>query len=211
MKGKEMLRERTVANHDKDILKGIAAGVAGGIAAAWVMNQFQSAWSKLTEGVERSHGAQSLQEGSPEHGVARELQERGSDESDDNAAVRAGTAVAEFVFDKKLTKHEKEIAGAVAHYAMGAFSGAVYGVAAEIAPVTSAGRGMPFGAAVWLVADEGIVPAVGLSKGPTDYPLSIHAYAFVSHLVFGASTEVVRSAVRRALNGRSELESNCGF
>jgi hypothetical protein len=27
--------------------------------------------------------------------------------------------VAELVFDQKLTKHEKEIAGAAAHYAMG--------------------------------------------------------------------------------------------
>jgi putative membrane protein len=206
-----MLVNHRVPNYEKDILKALAAGVAGGIVASWVMNQFQSAWSKLTEGVERPHGAQSLQQGSPGHGVARELQERGSDQSNDNAAVRAGTAVAEFVFDKKLTKHEKEIVGAVAHYAMGAFSGAIYGVATEVTPVASVGRGIPFGAAVWLLADEGIVPAAGLSKSAREYPFSIHAYAFVSHLVFGASTEVVRSAVRRALNGRLELESNCSF
>ena len=206
-----MLVNNRVRNYEKDILKGLAAGIAGGIVASWVMNQFQSAWSKLTEGVERPHGAQSLQQGSPGHGVARELQERGSDESDDNAAVRVGNAVAEFVFDKKLTEHEKEIAGAVAHYAMGAFSGAIYGVAAEVTPAASFGIGMPFGAAVWLLADEGIVPAAGLSKSTAEYPLSIHAYAFVSHLVYGASTEVVRRAVRRALNGRVELESNCTF
>jgi uncharacterized membrane protein YagU involved in acid resistance len=52
---------------------------------------------------------------------------------------------------------------------------------------------------VWLLADEGIVPALGLSKGPKDYPLSTHAYAFASHLVYGIATEVVRSALRRAL------------
>lgn len=186
-------------NGSADILKGVASGVVAGIVASWVMNQFQSTWSKLMEGKEKPHGAQSLQEGSPDHGVARELQERGSDDNDDNAAVRAGTAVAEFVFDTKLTRDEKQIAGVVAHYAMGAASGAIYGAAAEFTPIATAGAGLPFGAAVWLVADEAVVPASGLSKGATEYPLSIHAYALASHLVFGASTEVVRRAVRRAL------------
>lgn len=194
-----MSTSRWSNNHNSDVLKGLIAGVVAGVAASWVMNQFQSTWSKIIEGKEEPHGAQSLQEGSPEHGVARELEERGSDSEEDNAAVRAGTAIAEFVFDAKLTRHEKQIAGAVAHYAMGATSGAVYGIAAEVSPTTTLGFGLPFGAAVWLVADEGIVPALGLSKGPTEYPVSVHAYAFASHLVFGASTEVVRLAIRRAL------------
>jgi putative membrane protein len=193
-----MVQKRRSEN--RDLLKGLAAGVAGGIAASWVMNQFQSTWSKLTDGVERPHGAQSLQDGSPDHGVARELEERGSNDDNDNAAVRAGTAVAEFGFDTKLTRPEKENAGAVAHYAMGAASGAIYGVAAELTPAATAGVGIPFGAAVWVIADEGLVPALGLSKSSTEYPLSIHAYALASHLVFGLSTEVVRRTVRRALD-----------
>ena len=132
--------------------------------------------------------------------MARELQKRGSDEEDDNAAVRAGTAVTEFVFDTKLSRKEKELAGAVAHYAMGATSGAIYGVAAEFTPSATAGGGLPFGAAVWAIADEGLVPALGLSKSASEYPLSVHAYAFASHLVFGLSAEVVRRAVRRAID-----------
>ena len=187
-------------NEGGELWKGLVAGVAGGIVASWTMNQFQSAWGKITEGVERPHGAQSLQQGTPNHGVARELQERGSDDSDDNAAVRAGTAVAELITDKKLTKGEKEVAGAVAHYAMGVVSGGIYGMAAELAPGATVGAGLPFGAAIWVVADEAIVPAAGLSKAPTEYPLSIHLYALASHLVFGVSTEAVRRTVRRALH-----------
>lgn len=188
------------SNGQGEVWKGIVAGVAGGIVASWMMNQFQSILGELMKGVVRPHGAQSLQEGSPEHGVARELQERGSDDEDDNAAVRAGTAVAELVLNKKLTKQEKELAGAVAHYAMGVVSGGIYGAAAEAIPETTAGAGVPFGAAVWLTADEGLVPLLGLSKGPAEYPLSIHTYALASHLVFGASTEAVRRTVRRALD-----------
>lgn len=182
-----------------DVLKGLAAGVVAGLAAAWVMNQFQAVWGKLAEGVEKAHGAQSLQQGTPRHGVGRELQERGSEEEGDDAAVRAASVISETVFDHQLTKSEKETGGAVAHYAMGVASGAIYGGVAEIFPSASAGAGMPFGAAVWLIADEGIVPALGLSKDTTEYPLSIHAYAFTSHLVFGLTAEVVRRAMRSVM------------
>lgn len=180
--------------------KGIVAGCIGGLVASWTMNEFQQAWSKLLSGNERSHGAQSLQQGTPEHGVGRELQERGQTEEDENAAIRAGTAVAEFIFNRRLEKNEREMAGEVAHYAMGAGSGAIYGALTEVQPKATAGAGIPFGAAVWLIADEGLVPALGLSKSADQYPLSIHVYAFASHLVYGLSTEIVRRSVRRVLS-----------
>jgi uncharacterized membrane protein YagU involved in acid resistance len=67
---------------------------------------------------------------------------------------------------------------------------------AELVPDVTAGSGMPFGAAVWLAADDITVPAVGLTKWPTEYPLSTHVYALTSHLVYGLTTEAVRRAVR---------------
>ena len=182
-----------------NVYKGVAAGVAGGLVASFVMNQFQAALGKLMANEDRSHGAQSLQQGTPDHGIGRELAERGVDDSDDDAASRTGNAVSELVFEHHLTKSEKEKAGAVAHYAMGVASGAIYGGVAEVMPVATVAEGIPFGAAVWVLADEAIVPAMGLSRNPTDYPVSIHAYSLASHLVYGLTTELVRRAVRRAL------------
>lgn len=69
---------------------------------------------------------------------------------------------------------------------MGAVSGAVYGIAAEFAPAVTGGAGVPFGTAVWLVADDLAVPALGLSDSPPDYPASMHAYSLASH--FGVRT-----------------------
>jgi putative membrane protein len=149
----------------------------------------------------RPHGAQSLQQGSPEQGIGRELEERGVDEADDNAAVRTGNAVSEFVFDHHLTKSEKEKGGAVAHYAMGVTSGAIYGAMAEVMPLATVCEGTGFGTAVWVIADEGLVPALGLSRETSEYPASVHVYSLASHLVYGLTTELVRHAVRKALNG----------
>lgn len=187
------------ARRECNVWKGLAAGVVGGLVASWTMNQFQALWSKLAEGEERSHGAQSMQQGHPQQGIGRELQAEGKDEAEDDAAERLANAISVGISDRELTKSEKDVAGTVLHYAMGATSGALYGALAEALPGVTAGAGLPFGAAVWVIADEGIVPAVGLSKSPAEYPLSIHAYAFTSHLVFGLTTELVRRAMREAM------------
>ena len=92
-----------------NVWKGLAAGAAGGLVASVVMNQFQSLLGKLVMAEERSHGAQSLQQGSPDHGVARELKERGSDDEQDDAAMRLANAISKGVFDHELNRREKKV------------------------------------------------------------------------------------------------------
>lgn len=189
----ERRRSARRANHDGEVWKGLAAGLIGGLVASWTMTQFQNVLSKLSE----EGGGESQDEGASTQD-AQQSQGGGEGENDD-ATVKTASAISENVFDHKLTKSEKQVAGPAVHYAFGTTMGGVYGVAAELAPVTSVGAGLPFGAIFWLVADEGAVPALGLSKSPTEYPLSTHAYALASHLVYGLTTEAVRSLVRRVM------------
>ena len=192
--------KRTSERHGEgDLLKGLLAGAVGGLVASMVMNKFQAALGKRIAGVEKSHGAQSLQRGLPRQGIGSDLQERGSDEPQDDAPMRLANAISVGLSDRELTKDEKDAAGTALHYAYGTSMAVLYGAAAEFAPVVTAGAGMPYGASIWVVADEGVVPALGLSKSPEEYPLSIHAYALASHIVYGLTTEVVRRAVRKAL------------
>ena len=192
---------RIFRRNSSDPLKGMIAGAAGGLVASWVMNQFQALLSRMTHGVERPHGAQSLQQGAPRHGVARELQERGRNSEADTAAVRTAVVVSERLFGLELIEREKrERAGAVVHYAFGVATGGLYGAIAELKPAATVGAGLPFGVAVWLVADEIVAPALGLSKPPTEIPPSTHAYSIASHLVYGLTTEIVRREARRALD-----------
>lgn len=163
--------------------KGLVAGVVGGLVASWAMDRFQYWWLSFGEGDEEQ-----LQQTQP-----------GQDVRDEPATVKTASVISEGVFGHGLTVKEKAIAGAAVHYAVGTTAGAVYGVAAEYAPDVTALTGIPFGAAFWMIVDEGALPVLGLAKGPTAYPISNHAYALVSHLVFGLTAEVVRSAVRRAL------------
>ena len=82
--------------------------------------------------------------------------------------------------------------GPVVHYAFGATMGAVYGGLSAVLPETSLGFGTAFGTALFAVADEIAVPALGLSKPPTETPASSHVMALASHLVWGSTTEAVR-------------------
>ena len=179
-----------------DVLKGLAAGLIGGLIASWTMNQFQALLSKLSEEDKKSQSAKSARQDG-----GRGEQKKSQDESkeEDDATIKSASAISKGVFDHKLTKSEKKIAGPAVHYAFGTTMGGFYGVMAEITPIISVGAGLPFGAAFWLVADEAAVPALGLSKSPTEYPPSTHASALASHFVYGLTTDIVRRAIRRAL------------
>jgi hypothetical protein len=179
-----------------NVLKAAAAGLVGGLVASWTMNRFQDVWISLSESDEQSSGP-----GSAEHDDEREKTNEANVDSDeqDDTTVRAASAISEGIFDHKLTKDEKKIAGPAVHYALGTAVGGLYGAVAEVVPEVTTGAGLPFGAAFWLVVDETAVPVLGLSKPPTEYPVSTHVYALASHLVYGLTAEVVRRTVRRAL------------
>ena len=185
-----------------DLWKGLAAGLIGGLIASWTMNRFQDVWSKLAKGIAawpQNEFQDVWCEGLEESPGSQVLKPDPNTEVQDDTTVRAASAVSEKLFDHKLTQSEKKIAGPAVHYILGTGIGGLYGAAVEIAPKVTAGKGLPFGAVFWLVVDEGAVPLLGLSKGPTAYPLSTHVYALSSHFVYGLTAEVVRRLIRRAL------------
>lgn len=188
---------RTNGPDGNNVWKGLAAGLIGGLVASWTMNRFQDVWFKVAKGTSPENHFQS--EGGEEGAGVQDLQVESKSEVQDDTTVRAASAVSEGVFGHKLTPSEKKVAGPAVHYLLGTGVGGLYGAAAEIAPNVTAGAGLPFGAAFWLVVDEGAVPLLRLSEGPMAYPLSVHAYALSSHFVYGLTAEVVRRAVRGAL------------
>lgn len=186
-------------HRDGDVLKGLAAGIVGGFVASVAMNQFQKFFSTYITGEERSHGAQSLQKGAPHRGAGKMLEKEGKEAAEDDAAERLAQTISVGVFDHELTEREKEIGGTALHYAYGISMGAVYGAAAEFSDEVTVGAGLPYGFLIWIGADEGIVPLLGLSKSPAEYPMSVHACSLASHLVYGLTAELVRNSVRKAL------------
>ncbi len=172
----------------------MAAGAVGGAVASFAMNQFQSAASRLFE--QPRQGEQEKKRARQAQGW-KEHRERGDGE-EENATVKAAVAVAEAA-GTELDEDERRVGGNAMHYAFGVVTGALYGAAVEEWPAVRAGSGTIFGAAVWVAADEVAVPALGLSKRPTEYPPRVHAMALGAHLIYGLVTEFTRRGLRRGL------------
>ena len=158
------------------ILRGALAGAVAGFVGAYAMERFQALWSDTAK--------------------RARPQQIASAAKDEPTTVKAAERVAETVFHAELPDEIKPVAGEAVHYGMGMLSGAIYGALAEVLPIVRAGNGLLFGTILWWVADNTAVPAVGLSKGPSAYPPSTHAYALSSHLVYGFATETVRRVLR---------------
>ncbi len=185
---------------EPNVWKGALAGLVAGLVASWVMDRFQDVWLGLS-----SNKASTKKKNSSEHALQQSNLKaeqslnqtaHADTENEDDATVKTASALSEIIFDHRLSPGEKKIAGPAVHYAVGATSGIVYGVTAELLPEVTAGAGLPYGAAFWLVVDEGMVPLLGLSKAPNAYSVSTHIYALASHLVFGVTAEGVRRVLR---------------
>ena len=152
--------------------KGALAGIAGGLVASFAMNRFQGV-------------------------IAKAIPQNGSQHPDQEpATVKLANALSRQVFNHELAPKEKAPAGNAVHYAFGAAAGALYGVLAEARATSRLGFGTLFGSMLWFVADEIVVPRLGLSGAASEYSASTHASALASHLVYGVTTDLVRRGLR---------------
>jgi putative membrane protein len=147
----------------------IIIGVIAGLAASLAMNRFQSLWAKA---IPMPDGA--------------------------TAGQKAADALSKEVSGKPVRASRKDAADDLMHYATGAVLGGLYGLVVGIVPAIALGRGLVYGCAVWLLADELAVPALKLSRPPSKVAAREHALGFASHAVFGLTLDAVRRRFMRA-------------
>ena len=111
--------------------------------------------------------------------------------AEDDAAVRVGAAVYRVLTGVEPSVKRRLTLGRLAHYAFGAALGGSYALLGTAVPALRAGGGTLYGATVWVVADEGVMPALGLSRGPGELPVAVLGYGLAGHLVYGAALESV--------------------
>jgi hypothetical protein len=103
-------------------------------------------------------------------------------------------------FGTTLSPPQPHPAGIAVHYSLGIGPGALYGAFHDRAPVLGVGRGALFGLGLFLVQDEVVNAATGLSARPGQYPWQAHARGLVAHLVYGLVTD----SVLRLLKGLTQ-------
>jgi hypothetical protein len=119
--------------------------------------------------------------------------------ADEDAAVRIGTIAYRALVRDEPTDDARPWLGSAAHYGFSATAGVCYALLAARAPAIRTGFGTLYGTLVWALADEGLVPALGLSRRPTELPLGLHLYALCGHWIYGGTLEAL---TRRSPNAR---------
>jgi len=178
-----------VAN--RDWCRTLAVGAIAGVAGAIAMNLFSYAIRPLTEGNKRKSAP------GTDRDVRTDQPEHAEHQAEDDATVRAGTAVYQAITGGEPTREGKVWLGRAAHYGFGLATGVGYALLSSRAPSLRRGFGTTYGTLVWAIADEGAVPVLGLSKGPREVPLGVHADALGAHLVYGATLEGIRRLASR--------------
>jgi hypothetical protein len=155
----------------------LIAGIGAGLVAAWAMNLFQNGWMKLAD----------------------------EPEPEETAASRAADTLSEEATGAPIKKGGKRAADCVLHYATAAVIGGFYGLVGGQFPRIFAANGLLFGAGVWLVADELVVPALQLAPPPAETELKDHALGLGSHLIFGAVLDLVRRRINAVISPGSSI------
>lgn len=170
---------------EKHPVRGVLAGIAGGLVAAWAMNVWsEGPGSTLNKALE-----------TPEE----QEQVKASSDGED-ATMKTADALARVARGgEHLSHEERETGGPIVHYAYAALVGGLYGGLAEYLPVVRSGFGTTYGTALFVGGDLVAVPALGLSKPLSEYPPASFAGPFTAHLVYGLTTELVRRIARVAL------------
>jgi len=165
-------------------VRGAMAGVAGGLIASWVMNEFMAGPGKKIQ--------ESVQDPEQQNGQKTSEEE--------TATMKTADAIAETVTGGQHLSHEgKQKGGVVVHYGYGALMGGLYGGLVEYWEAPKAGLGTVFGSLLFGAGDLLAVPALNLGPSPTEQPPSAQTNPFLAHLVYGTATELTRRAVRAVL------------
>jgi putative membrane protein len=178
---------------DHHLLRGMLAGAGAGLAASWAMNVFMAgAGAKLHEALETP------EEQRKEREQERRRKEQGEPKID--ATMKAADAItAAATGGQHLSLEGKQKGGPIVHYGFGALMGALYGAMAEYSSSVRTGLGTVFGTALFAGADLVAVPALHLSPPLKESPPKSLASPFAAHLVYGATTELLRRAFRAAI------------
>jgi hypothetical protein len=116
------------------------------------------------------------------------------------STVRAAEAAARTVGAELPGKRARQLGGTAVHYGYGVAWGIAFALAARALPRRPPlATGLAFGALLWLLSDELLVPLVGFSRSPARYPASSHLKGLAAHLVYGAAADAAWRAARAPL------------
>ena len=149
----------------RKLVSGAAAGVVGGYVGTKVMNPVTT----------------KLQELAPEADKAKEKA------VSPGSPYRIGVQKAAHLLGITLTEEQVKTMASAAPYTVGIAGGLLYVGLRRSLRLNPLLAGLISAMALFVIVDEGLTPALGLSAPDRAYPVSTHLRGFLGHLVYGAT------------------------
>jgi hypothetical protein len=165
------------------LLGGLAAGVIGGLVATWALDRYQEGSLEATRRAENAAGASPI--------LSRRQEEQIQDQQ--RAHAEAAVRIARSTFGKRLSRTQRRNAALVVHYAVGALTGGIYGLTAEILPVVRRGGGTGYANLLFLGGSEAVLPWFNLGRQRVQ---ASRNGGLPAPLVYGAVLETTRRVLR---------------
>lgn len=168
------------------IAQNLGLGLAGGVAGVLAMNLLMKATKRLVR--------------EPDPLTPRDKRSMSlvgiNHEPDESATQAVARITYRKLTGRRPSQRQKQALGTVIHWGYGLAMAGLYGAlrARRLRRPDPLG-GALFGAALWVIGDELLVPLLGLSDKPTQFPVSVHAHALAGHLAYGAATGAVTGAL----------------
>lgn len=178
------------------VVRGIVTGIAAGVAATLVMDQFLKLSTAGQRAIEKQ---KKLADNESPWQIAHEQAQKEQEQAEQEGSTEIVARKLAEAAGTSLPRENKKKAGDAVHYTFGTLMGVVYAVSAELLPEVTTGAGTAYGTVLFLAADEVAVPAFQLAPSPTDTPASDHLQHWAAHVVYGGTLELVRNLIRRLM------------
>lgn len=101
-----------------------------------------------------------------------------------------------------VSTQNEALAEQLVSFPFGASIGAAYGYGKKDSDTLDLKDGVILGTSTWFSTHETSLPIMGLEAKPTDVPIKMQVNELLAHVLFGITTEVVRSLVNEQLKKR---------
>ncbi|HSP12221.1 MAG TPA: DUF1440 domain-containing protein [Salegentibacter sp.] len=101
-----------------------------------------------------------------------------------------------------ISVQNEALAEQLVNFPVGASLGAAYGYGKKDKDQLKITDGVILGASTWFTTHETSLPLLGLEETPMETPIKTQANELFAHVLFGVTTELVRSFVSKKLKNR---------
>jgi hypothetical protein len=177
--------------------KGFTCGLLGSIAGLTAMSMY---WQYVAPALsDKSSNNQSEKNGAGTPQPLDDISLTGKQYRDGESSTAAlGRIIYQQVTGQEPKSPETQtILSYLAHWGYGMGQGGLYGAARSSANHFDLVGGVVFGAGLWLVGDELVVPLLGLQGGPTAVSPIQHAHRLGAHVAYGMALAAATYSLRR--------------